>query len=243
MIPEKLLRELDEEARRAGVYTVILLTRDIIDYFVDVARVTDGVEMGGFLLGRVFKKSCIALVFYDYVQARNVSSTPETEFDPDDESLREVYSMLVEGKYDVVAMVHTHPDEGAFSSIDLGSAREFSEKVVKQLRILGRLRELGVEKLTIPGFLVSDGGHPELYAYTYGEPFVLALLVDTKTLYTKSLFLYDVDKKYYFHLIKMLLLFHKPEPEVKDYILKAISGCYYASVDISKLEKLLPPEV
>jgi len=242
MISEKLFRRVDRVAREERVRTAILLTRDVIDYFVDVARVTDRVEMGGFVLGKVWKGYATVLAFYDYVQVRNVSSTPEKAFLPDEESKEEVYRMIIEGRYDVFAEMHTHPDESGFSAADLLSCRQFSEKTGKSLLMkLKKFRELGIKELAFPDFLVSDGKRPLLQAYTYKVPFVFVGIADRRLFYVRSRLLSRTDKAYFKFLTEdALRLADKFEVLVTlDYIMDTISHCYYVVIRIEDLEKFL----
>jgi len=246
MIPEKLLRELDEEARRAGVRTAVLLTRDVIDYFADIARVTDRVEMGGFVLGKVRTNYAAVFVFYDYVQARNVSDYPELSFVPDEESVEEVLALLRAGRYDAVAMMHTHPDEGGPSPEDLGLNRIFGD--VLWLDVLRRTVPLPREKVAVPGFLVIDGDLPPILpavvAYAYKAPFVLAAAVGERIVSRTSVALPDLKSGKYCEKLVEFTTLKASVGKLKnvDFYVDTIRNCQMAALPLKRIEELLSPE-
>ena len=189
MITEETLRVLEDiavedlggyysEPRRRHVFAV---TRDIVDYFTDVARVTDRVEMGGALLGKIYRrKSCYVTVFYDYVQIRNVAENPEITYEPDKSSLREVFSLVRSGRYDVFTLMHTHPDEAVFSPADVvGAFLNFRYFFREKMRLPRELKNYVESGYLVPSFLVTDGYHPLLLIYSsFGLTFVAALVLD-----------------------------------------------------------------
>lgn len=242
MIPEKLLRRLDVEVRRAGARTAVLLTRDVIDYFADIARVTDRVEMGGFVLGKVRTNYAAVFVFHDYVQTRNVSDYPELSFVPDEESVEEVIALLQAGKYDALAIMHTHPDEGGPSPEDLGLNRIFGDFLWYD--ILRDITPLPLEKIAVPGFLVIDGDLPAVVAYAYRAPFVLAAAVGDQMRSCASMALRDFasgkycEKLVEFTMLKALV----GELENADFYIDTIRNCQMAALPLKRLEELLPLE-
>ena len=188
MITEEILSQLEDiaveylgdyydEPRRRHVFAV---TRDVVDYFTDVARVTDRVEMGGVLLGKIYRrKSCYVTIFYDYVQIRNVAESPETRYVPDESSLREVFSLIRGGRYDVFTSMHTHPDEAVFSPADIVRAFVDFRYLREKMRLPRELKNYVESGYVVPSFLVTDGYHPLLLMYSsYGSAFVAALILD-----------------------------------------------------------------
>ena len=110
------------ERHKADV--LIVIDRDIVDYFTDIAKATDDREMGGFLLGDYVyysgsPKPWLIAHFHDYVQVPNVSEKPETTFAFPEESLREVADMISAGRYSAFTLLHTHPSDSFFSVEDL----------------------------------------------------------------------------------------------------------------------------
>ena len=247
MIPERIIRRLDEEARRAGVRTAVLLTRDVIDYFADIARGTDRVEMGGFVLGKVRTNYAAVFVFYDYVQARNVSDYPELSFVPDEESVEEVIALLQAGKYDALAIMHTHPDEGGPSPEDLGLNRIFGDFLWYD--ILRDITPLPLEKIAVPGFLVIDGDLPPILpavvAYAYRAPFILAAAVGEQMISLVSVALPDFKSGKYCEKLVEFTMLKASVGKLKnvDFYIDTIRNCQMAALPLKRLEELLPSGV
>jgi len=109
---------------RHGADVLIVIDRDIVDYFTDIAKATDDREMGGFLLGDYVyysgsSKPWFVAHFHDYVQVPNVSEKPKTTFAFPEESLYEVGDMISSGRYNALTLLHTHPSDSYFSATDL----------------------------------------------------------------------------------------------------------------------------
>jgi len=116
------------ERHKADV--LIVIDKDIVDYFTDIARATDDREMGGFLLGDYVyyggaSKPWFVAYFHDYVQAPNVSEKPETTYGFSEESLYEVGDMISAGRYNALTLLHTHPSDSYFSVTDLHTQYRF----------------------------------------------------------------------------------------------------------------------
>lgn len=96
------------------------IDKQIVDSFVDQARVTDASEMGGYLLGSFgFKGSDTVYYFYDYVQCPNAAGDIENEYTPDEKCIREVNELLKRKNYDAFTGVHTHQSDSTFSEQDI----------------------------------------------------------------------------------------------------------------------------
>jgi len=177
-LPDAALEILVRIMRESGYRYLVAVTEDIIDYFVDIARATDRIEMGGALLGKIKRSSlprgALAVLFHDYVQVRNTADDPYRKYVPDMESVDEIEDLVKSCEYDVIAQMHTHPDAGIFSLTDLVSAKMWSEYFMKEY---GRKSyPFRRSRLYIPDFIVSDGMDPALIAYTYETPFALAFV-------------------------------------------------------------------
>lgn len=129
-------------------FIIVKIDRDIIEYFLDLAKMTDNVEKGGILLGESFffteeaeekghklekvefkgKNELIGEYYYDYIQCRNVAGDRENYFLPAEGCAREVNSQIEQGTYNTWADVHTHPDESLPSALDFKKIREYYKK-------------------------------------------------------------------------------------------------------------------
>ena len=143
------------EEYNAGV--LIVVDRDIIDYFTDIARATDDREMGGFLLGDyVYYEESIRLWlivhFHDYVQVPNVSEEPTKSFRWPKESLYEVGDMISAGRYNAFTLLHTHPSDSYFSAADLHVQYRFSTLISDAVP-----EEARRFQCFIPHFIVTGG--------------------------------------------------------------------------------------
>jgi len=258
----RLLRELgtkfEEITRREGIRNVVVVTRDIVDYFTDIARATDRVEMGGFLLGRFLSNHARIFLFHDYVQVENVSIEPDISYLPNRSAMEEVFTMLKEGRYDIATMMHTHPDESAFSHLDLYSGRSLSEELWETMestkypeKLWKEVRAEVLRKrpcLYIPDFLVTGGYNPVLYVYAYAVPFIFTAAADGRGVssWYKSKRLCSEFKEHCKFLEERTIEDVEediiPERELT-YVLDCIYDCYFVAIPIKRLEKLLPPEV
>jgi len=247
VISEDTLRKIDRWMRNWGLDYAIIVTRDIVDYFTDIARATDRVEMGGFLLGKLWMNHAAFYIYHDFVQVRNVSSTPENSYIPDPNSTVEVAWMVREGKYDVLAVMHTHPDDAAFSVVDLVSLRTFRFHVPPALR--SRLppdlvTERGASQGAYPGFLVADGESPTLYCYTYDLPFYFAAVEDGRIIYDDtSVRLFDEDPSYYKYLERCVEKGIVKVGKPIDFVRWTLFFTHFVKVPINELEKRLSPEI
>ena len=247
MISEDTLRMIDRVAKSWERDFVIIITRDIVDYFTDIARVTDRVEMGGFLLGKLWMNHAAFYIYHDFVQVRNVSPTPEDSYTPEPNSEVEVARMVWEGKYDVLAMMHTHPDDSAFSVADLVTLRTFHVYVPPALR--SRLppdlvTERGGSQGAYPDFLVADGESPALYCYTYNLPFYFAAVEDGDIIHSEpSVSLFEDAFTYYRYLKRLveegIVKVGKPIEFVK----QTLYSTHFVKVPIEELERGLSPEI
>ena len=252
MISEELFRRLDKQAQEIpGLKHIFLITKDIVDYFTDIARVTDRVEMGGFLLGKLWINHSIIYAFYDYVQVRNVSPEPETSYTPDPTSKREVMRLFKEGRYDIGAIMHTHPDDSAFSSPDLVSARFaelFDFDVLR--RKFGRwLEEMRPGRAASPGFLVTGGAEPTLYCYAYNTRFELVAIADDHIVKRLSEYLASAAYNHYKLLMREAEIVVErvrkrglipPDLEI---LRETIMDTWFVGIPLRELEWLLSPEV
>ena len=247
MISEDALRKIDRWVRNWGLDFAIIVTRDIVDYFTDIARATDRVEMGGILLGKLWMNHATFYIYHDFVQVRNVNSTPESAYTPDPNSEIEIIRMVRGGRYDVLAIMHTHPDDSAFSVVDLVSLRTFRVYVPPALR--SRLppdlvTERGASQGAYPEFLVADGESPTLYCYTYDLPFYFAAIEDGRIIYSSwSGNLVEVAPEYYRHLERCI-----EEGVVKirwpiDFVREILHLTHFVEVPIKELERRLSPEI
>jgi len=252
MISEELFRKLDEQAQEIpGLKHIFLITKDIVDYFTDIARVTDCVEMGGFLLGKLWINHSIIYAFHDYVQVRNVSPEPETSYTPDPTSKREVMRLFKEGRYDIGAIMHTHPDDSAFSSPDLVSAR-FAELFDFDAlnRKFGRwLEEMRPGRAASPGFLVTGGAEPTLYCYTYNTRFELVAVADDHVVKRLSGYLVSEARSHYEVLMREAeIVVEKMRrmgliPPDLGALHETIMDTWFVGIPLRELEWLLSPEV
>jgi len=252
MISEELFRRLDKQAQEIpGLKHIFLITKDIVDYFTDIARVTDRVEMGGFLLGKLWINHSIIYAFYDYVQVRNASPEPETSYTPDPTSKREVMRLFKEGRYDIGAIMHTHPDDSAFSSPDLTSAR-FAELFDFDAlrRKFGRwLEEMRPGRAASPGFLVTGGAEPTLYCYAYNTRFELVAIADDHIVKRLSEYLVSAAYNHYKLLMREAEIVVErvrkrglipPDLEI---LRETIMDTWFVGIPLRELEWLLSPEV
>ena len=252
MISEELFRRLDKQAQEIpGLKHIFLITKDIVDYFTDIARVTDRVEMGGFLLGKLWINHSIIYAFYDYVQVRNVSPEPETSYTPDPTSKREVMRLFKEGRYDIGAIMHTHPDDSAFSSPDLASAR-FAELFDFDAlrRKFGRwLEEMRPGRAASPGFLVTGGAEPTLYCYAYNTRFELVAIADDHIVKRLSEYLASAAYNHYKLLMREAEIVVERErkrgliPPDLEILRETIMDTWFVGIPLRELEWLLSPEV
>ena len=252
MISEELFRRLDKQAQEIpGLKHIFLITKDIVDYFTDIARVTDRVEMGGFLLGKLWINHSIIYAFYDYVQVRNVSPEPETSYTPDPTSKREVMRLFKEGRYDIGAIMHTHPDDSAFSSLDLASAR-FAELFDFDAlrRKFGRwLEEMRPGRAASPGFLVTGGAEPTLYCYAYNTRFELVAIADDHIVKRLSEYLASAAYNHYKLLMREAEIVVERErkrgliPPDLEILRETIMDTWFVGIPLRELEWLLSPEV
>ena len=252
MISEELFRRLDKQAQEIpGLKHIFLITKDIVDYFTDIARVTDRVEMGGFLLGKLWINHSIIYAFYDYVQVRNVSPEPETSYTPDPTSKREVMRLFKEGRYDIGAIMHTHPDDSAFSSPDLTSAR-FAELFDFDAlrRKFGRwLEEMRPGRAASPGFLVTGGAEPTLYCYAYNTRFELVAIADDHIVKRLSEYLASAAYNHYKLLMREAEIVVERErkrgliPPDLETLRETIMDTWFVGIPLRELEWLLSPEV
>ncbi|MFB6186135.1 MAG: Mov34/MPN/PAD-1 family protein [Halobacteriaceae archaeon] len=120
---------------------VVLVTVDVLDYFLDIAKTTDNVEKGGVLAGKRFDGGQFANsfqkaesnfrtvfftekeisphdidVFYDVIQCRNVSDRHKAYL-PDKDCWQEALN-----NYELINTMHTHPDDTLFSPTDIVNA-------------------------------------------------------------------------------------------------------------------------
>jgi len=250
--------KFEEITRREGTRNVVVVTRDVVDYFTDIARATDRVEMGGFLLGRFLSNHARIFLFHDYVQARNVSEDPEVSYLPDREAADEVFALLREGRYDAVSVMHTHPDEAAFSDSDLSAGRSFAEEtweIMESSKYPEDLwKEIRTEVLSkrpclyVPNFLVTGGYNPVLYVYAYATPFIFTAAADGRGVsswYKSKRLCSEFGEHCKFLEKRVLRAVELGLISERDYayILDCIYDCYFVAIPIKRLEKLLPPEV
>ncbi len=147
---------------------VVAISKDIVDYFTDLAKATDLHEMGGFLLGDYIIYGEYSLTqFYDYIQARNTAENPTVSFRPDEESIKEVCKLMEKREYTALSHLHTHPGDTYLSIRDL-VALLWSEDIYSKLC---KMQTPPGMKET-PDFIVTGGGSPFMQAYHF-EPFCI----------------------------------------------------------------------
>ena len=212
----------------AGV--LIVVNRDIIDYFTDIAKATDDREMGGFLLGDYVHyegelRAWLIVHFHDYIQVPNASKEPTKSFVCLKESLYEVGDMISAGRYNAFTLLHTHPSDSYFSVTDLHTHYKFpdiiSDAIPEHARKFQRL---------IPHFLVTGGRIGFVMTYTKIPHSVCYYAEERYKVVSSKVFLKYLDS----YLDKARLKY----PEDHDFYIY-VAGIEYTALKISELEDVL----
>ena len=223
--------ELAEIARKYVYTTIVNVSRDIVDYFTDLAKATDRMEMGGFLLGKhKIVKGILVVQLYDYIQQPNVSPEPETSYQFPTGSYSEIKRLIKEGRYSIATWLHTHPDDSYFSVADI---------CYHCLTFRERLKDIfsPIDPREIPAFLVTGGEIGYVMTYTGVYSYMLRYSSgDVEAILVFPIYRPKSSSQYVINLPE------KMKERFPDYEVchECADQLYYTSIKVSRLEKLVP---
>lgn len=156
------------------------LSKDVVDFLIDVAHVTDNREMGGILGGEVVGDEGFTLwQLYDVVPCPNTSSHSEGQYVTERSCFDEAWE-----RYDALAPYHTHPDDSFFSRVDLADLYDAFYEAKKD-------EAVPVE------FLITGGNLHYIAAIAYFPFAILFIMPDGIKTYKKSTLISERHYEYY----------------------------------------------